>query len=555
MEVQIFVSLALVLGALFVALLTDFLKGNNEALRERNIELVVRQEERERHASGATVHREQEVAAPRAMFDRAVETELPPVDVATPAKTGVETATAGSGLADVEPPAASWATDGELAAVNAIAARIRESISTQAAHAKSKRESARVEEDDEIPFYSPAVAGKAQFEPEGELAVESGEPASSVAEAAAAPAAEEVAMPEEEIVADAGEALAPEIPKEEQAATQEETPEPAVGDSGDESVADDAGAAEEETRRVSGLPRFTIHTKVTPIDVMAAERAAASEAIRLARELEQLAEITAQPRVGPSDVEESAYQSAAEELEPEAATPVEEVEAAKTAESEDFALSGSVLDAVDETEVEPSADQEDDEPEAAETAAEEEDAGDEVVASEHRTVLMPERTASEDEVPPLVKIPSGFQEYSLLAEALESDGLFRGTIVAIAVSGAGRSPGEETLDSVGEFVESLLTPADFACSYGQDEFLVILPEELGSQAQRRLQHISQRLWDYQIRSVSHQPAMFSWGAAEITGEPLRDAVEAARDRMLQTKRTRERATAEIHNYRKRAAND
>ena len=70
-----------------------------------------------------------------------------------------------------------------------------------------------------------------------------------------------------------------------------------------------------------------------------------------------------------------------------------------------------------------------------------------------------------------------------------------------------------------------------------------------------LQYLSQRLWDYQIRSVGGRAIMFSWGAAEIQGEPLSEAVEAAKDRMMQTKRTRERATSEIHHYRLRAAND
>ena len=48
LEIQVFVSLVLVLGSVFVALVCDFLKGNNDVLRERNIELLVRQEERER---------------------------------------------------------------------------------------------------------------------------------------------------------------------------------------------------------------------------------------------------------------------------------------------------------------------------------------------------------------------------------------------------------------------------------------------------------------------------------------------------------------------------
>lgn len=44
-QLQIFLSLFVVLGAAFVALVCDLLKGNNEQLRELNIELKVRREE------------------------------------------------------------------------------------------------------------------------------------------------------------------------------------------------------------------------------------------------------------------------------------------------------------------------------------------------------------------------------------------------------------------------------------------------------------------------------------------------------------------------------
>lgn len=57
MELQIFVSLLVVLGAAFVALICDFLKGNNEKLREFNIELITRQEERERATASAAQSR------------------------------------------------------------------------------------------------------------------------------------------------------------------------------------------------------------------------------------------------------------------------------------------------------------------------------------------------------------------------------------------------------------------------------------------------------------------------------------------------------------------
>ena len=47
-QIQIFTSLVLILGAAFVALICDLLKGNNEQLRELAIELKVRREEEQK---------------------------------------------------------------------------------------------------------------------------------------------------------------------------------------------------------------------------------------------------------------------------------------------------------------------------------------------------------------------------------------------------------------------------------------------------------------------------------------------------------------------------
>jgi hypothetical protein len=49
-QLQIFVSLVVILGAAFVALICDFLKGNNEQLRELTIELRVRREEEQKRS-------------------------------------------------------------------------------------------------------------------------------------------------------------------------------------------------------------------------------------------------------------------------------------------------------------------------------------------------------------------------------------------------------------------------------------------------------------------------------------------------------------------------
>ncbi len=53
-QLQIFVSLVVILAAAFVALICDFLKGNNEQLRELAIELRVRREEDQRRSQTMT---------------------------------------------------------------------------------------------------------------------------------------------------------------------------------------------------------------------------------------------------------------------------------------------------------------------------------------------------------------------------------------------------------------------------------------------------------------------------------------------------------------------
>ena len=63
-QLQIFVSLIVILGAAFVALICDFLKGNNEQLRELTIELQARQEEQRRAQMPADHSTEPETLTP-----------------------------------------------------------------------------------------------------------------------------------------------------------------------------------------------------------------------------------------------------------------------------------------------------------------------------------------------------------------------------------------------------------------------------------------------------------------------------------------------------------
>src|SRR5712691_3214188 len=60
---QVFTSLILILGAACVALICDFLKGNNEQLRELTIELKVRREEEHRRVEMMMPHALEEAPA------------------------------------------------------------------------------------------------------------------------------------------------------------------------------------------------------------------------------------------------------------------------------------------------------------------------------------------------------------------------------------------------------------------------------------------------------------------------------------------------------------
>src|SRR5579883_2297553 len=62
-QLQIFTSLVVILGAAFVALICDFLKGNNEQLRELTIELKVRREEEQRRSQTMLPHAMKAAAA------------------------------------------------------------------------------------------------------------------------------------------------------------------------------------------------------------------------------------------------------------------------------------------------------------------------------------------------------------------------------------------------------------------------------------------------------------------------------------------------------------
>ena len=135
--------------------------------------------------------------------------------------------------------------------------------------------------------------------------------------------------------------------------------------------------------------------------------------------------------------------------------------------------------------------------------------------------------------------PSGMIQQPVLDELLESGEPFTGLVVSINVndndSSMWHSPG--LMQSVGSHIASLLRENDFACRTAYDEFVLVCQGEQGAESQRWLNHISERLWDFQLRGLGAASILFSWGAVQAQDQPLAEAIASAAERMRETKRS------------------
>jgi cbb3-type cytochrome oxidase subunit 3 len=145
-------------------------------------------------------------------------------------------------------------------------------------------------------------------------------------------------------------------------------------------------------------------------------------------------------------------------------------------------------------------------------------------------VAPPATTQSESGI-----FPIGMCNRAALQPFLEVPYPFTGLVVLVGITHS-RTPRLE--HPAKPFIEELLRPLDFACREGEDEFLIVCPGLHGSEAQRRLNEISERLWNFQLRGQGSFSVLFSWGGIGIENEPLSEAIASATGRMQQTKRSR-----------------
>jgi hypothetical protein len=143
--------------------------------------------------------------------------------------------------------------------------------------------------------------------------------------------------------------------------------------------------------------------------------------------------------------------------------------------------------------------------------------------------------------------PSGLQSASTWNRLLDSGRKVNGLVVSICVTSF--SPSEAAADfpaGVHSAIESMLEAGEFAAPIGANEFVLFCPGVRDATAQRRLSRISQHLWDVQLGSLGRTEPQYTWGGLEVRDESIKDALEAAGQRLQEARHARNLMTHAAH---------
>ena len=135
--------------------------------------------------------------------------------------------------------------------------------------------------------------------------------------------------------------------------------------------------------------------------------------------------------------------------------------------------------------------------------------------------------------------PVGMIGESVLKATVNRIDEFTGLVIAIGLNDPeeGVWRGEGLYQSITAFLSGALGEHDFGCRVAADEFVIVCPGKQGADAHRHLNHIADRLWDFQLRGIGAWAILFSWGGVTADKEPLGAAIACAAERMRQAKRS------------------
>lgn len=151
--------------------------------------------------------------------------------------------------------------------------------------------------------------------------------------------------------------------------------------------------------------------------------------------------------------------------------------------------------------------------------------------------------------------PTGMQPPEVLADLVAHDTPFQGQVLSIGINDfaqmkerSAKAGSENYLANVDNLLRSFLRNdthgQNFLVRAEEDEYLLVEPGLTGPYAQRRLNEISEKLWDFQLRNLGNFSVVFSWGAQEAESLPLAEVIEQARERMMETRTNRRNSSVE-----------
>jgi len=137
-------------------------------------------------------------------------------------------------------------------------------------------------------------------------------------------------------------------------------------------------------------------------------------------------------------------------------------------------------------------------------------------------------------------VPAGMFGHWPLDVLLNLEKPFTGLVVLIDIvtSRRGFSPNERVLESITALVAGLLGDGDFGCRTNENEFVIVYGGTQGAESQRKLNYISERLWEHQQRHYGAFSLLFSWGGLGAAGRPFAEAMASAVQRMNHMNRNR-----------------
>ncbi len=157
-----------------------------------------------------------------------------------------------------------------------------------------------------------------------------------------------------------------------------------------------------------------------------------------------------------------------------------------------------------------------------------------------------------------LSLPGGMHDRQVLNQLLESKKSVTGVIIYAGINDYAKATADKSKAQVDEMVQQavklisgIVREKDFAARVEDDKWVMIFPGELGNAAQRRIDSVAEKFWDYQLRNLGQNLLTFSTGAVQVEREPLNEALANAQERMDQLRNKGRKISAEV---RKKAVN-